>query len=92
MFSKLFEKAVHSRLLDNLLKHKLITSRQHGYLRNHLTETVIINFLKYICIAMNDKKVAVGVFFNYSKAFDCLDHDTLLIELEYLGVRGTPLK
>lgn len=33
--------------------------------------------------ALNDKKVAVGVFFDYSKAFDCFDHNI------FVGVKKT---
>ena len=41
---------------------------------------------------LDRKKVAAGVYIDFSKAFDCLDHDILCKKLEHLGIRGPVLK
>ena len=40
--------------------------------------------------ALDEGKFACGVFLDFQKAFDTMDHDILLSKLEHYGVRGVP--
>ena len=91
VFAKVFEKALHVRLSEYLEKFNLLTMNQHGFRRNHSTESALLNFIKEFHDAINNKKKAIAVFIDFSKAFDCLDHRTLLCKMENLGIRGLAL-
>ena len=87
-FSKVYEKAIHNRLSSFLEKHSLIVENQHGFRYNHSTESAVLNFTKHIYEALNSHKYSIGVFLDFSKAFECIEHDILIAKLENLGIRG----
>ena len=88
VISKIYEKAMHSRLNSFLESHNLIIANQHGFRHNHSTESAILNFTKHIYEALNNHKYAIGVFLDFSKAFECIEHDILIAKLENIGIRG----
>jgi hypothetical protein len=38
--------------------------------------------------ALNNKQTVGGIFFDLEKAFDCLNHGTLLLKLQFYGING----
>ena len=41
--------------------------------------------------ALENGEYVLGLFLDFSKSFDTVNHDTLFEKLEYLGIRGIPL-
>jgi len=56
------------------------------------TDNAIYQLTNNILKALDNKQLVGGMFCDLSKAFDCVDHETLLNKLEYYGVRGTANK
>ena len=56
------------------------------------TTTAIAYLLNFITISLDNKLTALALFIDVSKAFDSLDHNTLISKLQHYGVRGTTLK
>jgi hypothetical protein len=90
-FSKVFEKVIHIKVANFLNKHNLIYEKQFGFRPNHSTGSALIAFNEFITKAIDNGETPVSIFLDFSKAFDTIDHNILLMKLEHLGVRGTPL-
>ncbi|XP_046666686.1 uncharacterized protein LOC124358434 [Homalodisca vitripennis] len=87
-FSKILEKVVLHRLLNYLEENKLLTYQQHGFLKGRSTSTALIQFIEYIIDQLEEGCTATCLFLDFSKAFDCLNHEQLLQKLGNLGIRG----
>ena len=91
-FSKIFEKVVSNRLMAFLNLHKIFFKNQYGFRQNHSTYMAIMEMQDKISNAIDEGEYAVGIFLDLSKAFDTLDHYTLIAKLEYYGIRGLALE
>lgn len=90
-FSKVFEMAMCSRLVGFINKCELFSSRQHGYLKGRSTTTAIFQFTTAILQHLENKNIALGLFLDLSKAYDCVNHDFLIYKMEKYGIRGNAL-
>jgi hypothetical protein len=41
-----------------------------------------------VLTALNSKENVIGIFCDIAKAFDCVNHELLLLKLQYYGVQG----
>lgn len=91
-FSKIFEMAFCSQLMEFLLESAFFKKSQHGYLRGRSIQTAMYQFVKKVTDAFEDGDLAFGLFLDLSKAYDCLDSKVLLRKLQCCGVEGTALQ
>lgn len=90
-FAKIFEKILANRLLNFFKKFKIFSTRQHGFIKGRSTETAVFELLSGIIESVERDEVPAGLFVDFSKAFDCVKHEDLLMKLERYGIRGIPL-
>lgn len=90
VFSKIFERVFHNRLLSYISKNSLLSPNQHGFSKSKSTETAMYEYLEAVLKALDDREHATGIFLDLSKAFDVIDHDLLIHKLAQKGVRGIP--
>ena len=88
VLSKVFEKIMYERLLKFLENLKLLYSEQYGFRRKHSTYMALLTLMDKLVNALEKKEIVVGIFLDFSKAFDTVDHDILLQKLYHYGLRG----
>ena len=90
--SKILEKAVHQRLYDYCKNKNILFGDQYGFRPKHSTTDAIAKFTAHVAKAMENKMTTMSVFLDLSKAFDAIDHATLLTKLHFYGIRGIALE
>lgn len=91
-FSKIIEYCFLDRLLNFLNKNNAFSRNQHGFLHNKSTLTAVQSFYKQVVTYVEAGECPIGIFCDLSRAFDCVNHEYLLIKLYKYGVRGISLK
>ena len=86
--NKILEKLVFSRLHRFLELHESLYELQYGFRKNHSTNHALINITESIREALDNNKTVCGIFVDFQKAFDTVNHDILLQKLDYYGIRG----
>jgi hypothetical protein len=78
LFSKIWEKVIQTRLLNNLHKNSIINKEQYGFRKGLTTEKAIYKLINEVLNALESKQIVGGIFCDLTKAFDCVDHDILI--------------
>ena len=75
-----------------LEKHNILSKFQFGFLKGRSTEHAIVEITDNFKKAIDKNLYTCGVFLDFCKAFDTVNHQILLKKLEAYGIRGKPLQ
>ena len=92
LFTKILENLMYTRLLSFISKYRLLYSNQFGFRRGHSPDLALICLVDKISNALENGEYVLGLFLDFSKALDTVNHNILLIKLEYLGIRDISLQ
>ena len=84
--SKIFEKIIHVRLSVFLSTNNILYEKQFDFQNQHSTNHALIEITEKIKQGCDSGKFACGVFLDFQKAFDTVDHDMVLKKLEHYGI------
>ena len=86
IISKVCERAAHTQFMDFFDQNSKISGLQSGNRKFHSTETALLHNTDQLFKHMDEKRISVVVLIDISKAFDSIQHDSLLSKLHLLDV------
>ena len=89
IISKLFERDMYNQI--SMYINKYLSPYLFGYRIEHSTEQCLSVMLEEWKKALDDKFSASGILTDLSKAFDCLNHNLLIVKLEAYGFENNAL-
>lgn len=79
--SKITEKIIQVRLLNDLQKSNIIPPKQYGFIKNHDTNLQLLRVTDHIIKGFNNKQKTDMILFDVEKAFDRVWHPGLIAKL-----------
>ena len=83
---KLLERLIKDHMVDFLVKHKLLNSSQHEFLKARSCLTNVLCFLEEITKWIDVGSPVDIIYLDFQKAFDKVPHQRLLLKLKAHGI------
>ena len=92
VLSKVYERVILYQLCDFIERNAIYSANQSGFRKGHSTTTLLLKLRDDIIRAMNRSEVTLAILIDYSKAFDTINHNTLIKKLRSLNFSISSLK
>ena len=86
------ERIVKDVIQDHLLKNNLLHNSQHGFLPHKSCTSNLLEFLEVITQEIEKGTPVDVLYLDFSKAFDKVPNQRLLLKLESLNIQGIHLE
>ena len=90
-FSKIYEKLMHTRILNFLEINDSLYENQYGFRPGRSCEHALLNAQNSLLDSLNKRQISLLLLIDFSKAFDMVEHSILFKKLEHYGIRGLAL-
>jgi hypothetical protein len=86
------EHIVYRHIIDHLEIHGILADHQHGFRRQRLCETQLVNTIEEVTRSIDNRQQIYMLILDFSKAFDTVPHQRLLQKMYHYGIKGNILK
>ena len=76
--SKVLERVMYSRLIEYLETFTILLDNQFGFRKLNSSYMALMQLIDQLIKSLEKGETVIGVFLDFSKAFDTVDHDILL--------------
>ena len=83
---------MYKQLINYIEKYDILCQFQFGFRIGRSTEQAIAEITDKLKKAIDNNLFTCGVFLDFAKAFDTVNHNILLTKMEKYGIRGLPLQ
>ena len=83
---------MYNRLMDFITRNKLLYKYHFGFQKGKSTYMALMLLIDKITEALDNGDCVVGIYLDFSKAFDTVNHDILLQKLSMYGVQDIALE
>ena len=73
--------------MKHLENFNILSKYQHGYRNGCSTETQLLKVIDMFAKNLENKSQTDAIFLDFSRAFDVVPHERLLLKMDYYGVR-----
>ena len=84
----MLERIVKDTIVDYLKKNKLIYNSQHGFRQSRSCLTNLLEYFQMVSDQADEGIPSDVVYLDFSKTFDKVPHNRLLLKLQAIGIKG----
>ena len=92
VISKVFENVMYNRLIVFLETFAILNNSQFGFRKMHSACTASMTLMNRLISFLENDEYILGIFLDFSKVFDTVDHVILQKKLAHYGIRCVTLK
>ena len=85
---KILERIIRNKIIQHLESNNLLSEQQHGFRKHRSTLTQLLDHFDSILQILEKNQNADILYIDLSKAFDKVNHQTLLYKLEKMKISG----
>lgn len=86
------EKIIDNWLCSSFVQNKYLDKLKFGFRQSHSTKHLLITTTEKISSSPNKNNCVCGVFLDFQKVFDTVNHNILISNLRFYGIIGIPCK
>jgi Reverse transcriptase (RNA-dependent DNA polymerase) len=85
---KILESLIKDKIMQHLSENNLLKDSQHGFMPNRSCATNLFEFMDSVTKNVDSGKPVDIFYLDFSKAFDSVPHERLMVKLKAKGIGG----